>query len=206
MGIFRRRRQVPEQIPELPPYPPPPPTLAPGDLAVAQQVVRAFLASLGDDDRMSTAAAAVVQAGGGVTGIEELVRNVSRIYETGDLGFDRPWRWLAVVTAEARQLGDLVLVADIAYFVHLWDTRLRSRSASGEAMILLQSPPPDAVREIYPIALAALAEVDPDHVVADGTGGIRVAALRTGIAHRILDADPPYPVETQTQAQQLVES
>ncbi|MBL6277870.1 hypothetical protein JMF97_17080 [Micromonospora fiedleri] len=204
MGIFRRRKQLPQQPPPDLPYPPPPPTLAPGDLVAARQVVRAFLAGLGDDDRMCTAGTAVVQAGGGVADLDQLMRNARLIHQTGDLGIDRPWRWLAVVTAEARQLGDLALVADIAHFVHLWDTRLRSRMASGELTMALQTPPQDAVREIYAIAVAALAEVDPDHVVADGTGGITVAALRTGIAHRVLDADPPYPAEVSAEARRIV--
>ncbi|PZG24161.1 hypothetical protein C1I95_01225 [Micromonospora craterilacus] len=179
--------------------------MAPGDLDIARRVVRGFLAALGDDALMGQAAQAVIEAGGGVADLETLLRHVRQVEQTGDLGIDRPWRWLAVVAAEAQRLGDHHLVADIGYFVFVWDTRLRSRIVAGEPISMLQLPPVEAVRDVYSTALSALAEVDPGHLIADRTGTTTASTLRTAIAHIVLDADPPYPAEVSAEARRLVQ-
>ncbi|GIJ79577.1 hypothetical protein SAMN05443287_10494 [Micromonospora phaseoli] len=202
MGIFGRKRKAP---PAPPPGPPPPPTVAPGDLEVARRVVRAFLSALGDDELMQQAAQAVAQAGGGVPDLETLLRNARQAHQTGDLGIDRPWRWLTAVTAEAQRLGDPQLVAEIGYFVLVWDAQLRGRISSGELGSMLQLPPHDAVRDVYSTALFALAEVDPEQLITDRTGTVTVASLRTALANAVLDADPSYPVEVSTQARRLLD-
>ncbi|MEV2239253.1 hypothetical protein [Micromonospora sp. NPDC049891] len=179
--------------------------MAPGDLETARGVVRTFLSALGDDELMQQAAQAVVHAGGGVPDLETLMRNARLVHQTGDLGIDRPWHWLTVVATEAQRLEDRQLVAEIAYFVFVWDVRLRGRISSGELGSMLQPPPHDAVRDVYSTALAALAEVDPEQLVTDRTGAVTVTSLRTALANIVLDADPPYPGEVSTQARRLLD-
>ncbi|MBX7266884.1 hypothetical protein KIF24_13190 [Micromonospora sp. Llam7] len=175
--------------------------MKPGDQDVARRVVRDFLMTLGDDGAMRHAAVAVCQAGDGTPDMETLLRNIR---QTGDLGIDRPWQWLAAVNAEAQRLGDLHLVAEITYFVFVWDARLRGRIVSGELLLQLQLPPEQVVREVYSTALFALAEADPGRLVADRTDTVMVSSLRTALAHAVLDADPPFPAHVSAAARQLV--
>lgn len=159
--------------------------------------------ALGDDRHMQQAAEAVCQAGGGVLDMETLLRN---LHHGADLGIDRPWHWLAAVTGEAQRVGDHHLVAEIAYFVFVWDARLRHRVVAGELETPLQLPPVPAVRDVYSTALSALAEADPEQHLTDRTGTIAVASLRTALAHVVLDADPPYPDHVSAQARRLIDT
>lgn len=90
--------------------------------------------------------------------------------EHGDLGTERPWRWLAAVARSAADRGEYDLVARVALFATHWASVISPQLAASDEMELRlpKGVPDDSLGEILSTALRVLPGLAPtDVVVAD---------------------------------------